>query len=84
MLKSQAIQLVEAEVGMNHHNKLHVPLQRVMKRLARFDYALYYMHQMSPEVQGTGFIPVMRRCNAIFISRKAAVENYRDHYRPLS
>jgi hypothetical protein len=68
MLEKQSIDFIEAEVGMNPTNTLHVPLHHVQSYLESKDYFLFGLYEQVHE-WGTNY-KILRRCNALFVSKK--------------
>jgi FkbM family methyltransferase len=71
LLAGQRIGLAEAEVGMNRANKRHVPLAAVQAFLEPLGYSLFHLHEQVLDLGFSGR-PILRRCNAVFISAALA------------
>jgi len=71
MLSQGAIDLAEAEVGMNRFNTKHVPLEDVRQFMDTLDYDLFYIYEQVLDVAFSGR-PILRRANVVFISPKLA------------
>lgn len=67
MLADQRIDIIEAEVGMNRRNMLHVPFEQVKAFLEPIGYSLFYLFEQFPDTKFSGF-GYLRRCNAVFAS----------------
>lgn len=66
MLRGQAVGLVQVEVGLNPTNRKHVPLERTKAFLEARGYMLFHLDELFFEFRG---VPMLRRCNAVFIAR---------------
>lgn len=66
MLRGQAIGLVQVEVGLNPTNRKHVPLERAKAFLEARGYVLFHLDELFFEFRG---VPMLRRCNAVFIAK---------------
>lgn len=71
MLSDQRIDLLQVEAGLNPHNEAHVPLSKFIGYLEPFGYRLFYLADQILERKR----PVLRRCNASFISEAAISKN---------
>jgi FkbM family methyltransferase len=76
MLSAERVGLVEAEVAMNRANRRHVPLASVQRLLEPLGYSLFHLHEQVLDLGFSGR-PVLRRCNAVFVSRALAEANRR-------
>lgn len=65
MLKEHRIDLVQVEAGMNPDNNRHVPFEELKRYLESRGYLLFKIYNPTFESR----VPVLRRCNAVFISR---------------
>jgi FkbM family methyltransferase len=74
MLRSTNIDLVEAEVGMNPENRLHVPFTAVKSYLERRGYRLFQIYEQALDTPFSGR-PVIRRSNVVFASSKLIEAN---------
>ena len=70
MLSRAAIDFVEVEAGMNPLNSLHVPLEEMKTFLEARDYLLFGLYEQRHDF--TTGLPILRRANAVFISRAVA------------
>lgn len=75
LLERGAIELVEVEAGMNPENELHVPLEHLKSFLEGFGYLLFGIYEQRHDWP-TGR-PILRRCNAVFISRELSRRQHR-------
>ena len=66
LLSSNAISFIEVEVSMNPNNTFHVSLEEVKKYLEENNYFLFGLYEQVLEWKIKA--PVLRRCNALFIS----------------
>ena len=73
LLSRNAISFIEAEVSMNPNNTFHVSLEEVKKYLEQNNYFLFGLYEQVLEWKIKA--PVLRRCNALFISG-ALVKEY--------
>lgn len=69
MLRGNAIDLMELEVGLNSINKLHVPLDSAVSAMRFFGYEIFSFGDIAYERQGR---PVLRRANVTFVSGRLA------------
>lgn len=76
MLKEQRVDLVEVEAGMNPGNKMHVPFEDFTRFLAAHSYFLFKIYNQKGERDR----PLLRRCNAVFVSQ-AQVDRNAESYR---
>lgn len=79
MLAACAIDLIEVEAGMHHGNAKHVPLERFKGYLEPMEYLPFRLYEQAMEFSGR---PVLRRCNVVFISERAADANIIPRRRP--
>ena len=70
MLRRGAIDLIEVEAGMNPDNELHVPFEQLKAFIEQHRYLLFGIYEQRHDWP-TGR-PILRRCNAVFISRDLA------------
>lgn len=68
MLSRQAVDFIQAEVGISSSNKRHVPLHCVSGLLEAFGYEVFRINN-----QCSGRRPVLEWADAVFISDKAAI-----------
>ena len=66
LLSRNAISFIEVEVSMNPNNTFHVSLEEVKKHLGQNNYFLFGLYEQVLEWKIKA--PVLRRCNALFIS----------------
>lgn len=66
LLLNNAISFIEAEVSMNPGNTFHVSFEEVKKYLEQYNYRLFGLYEQVHEWKIKS--PVLRRCNALFIS----------------
>ncbi|MES2837158.1 MAG: FkbM family methyltransferase [Bacteroidota bacterium] len=69
-LKNNLISFVEAEVGMNPTNKFHSSFEEVKKYLENNNYYLFGLYEQVNEWETE--TPILRRCNALFVSYELA------------
>lgn len=67
MLVAGRIDIVEAEVGMNCDNRLHVPFEAAKAYLEPMGYRLFDLHDPAMDTPFSGRV-VLRRVNAMFAS----------------
>ncbi len=70
LLAKDAISFIEAEVSMNPGNTFHVSFEEVKKYLEQYNYRLFGLYEQVHEWKVKS--PVLRRCNALFISGNLA------------
>jgi FkbM family methyltransferase len=73
LLVNKVIDLIEIEVGMNCQNKYHINMFDVKEYLESRNYYIFGIYEQVQE-----WIikkPILRRCNALFISQKIADRN---------
>lgn len=70
LLRANAINFVEAEVGLNPTNLTHVPFSQIKIFLESFEYRLFGIYEQIGENWRRE--PYLRRANAVFISTKFA------------
>ncbi len=68
MLREQAIDLIQVEVGMNPENHWHVPFWAMKDYLEEFGYRLFGIYGQYHEFPTNE--PHLRRCDPVFISRR--------------
>ncbi len=66
LLATNSISFIEAEVSMNPGNTFHVSFEEVKKYLEQQNYMLFGLYEQVQEWNVKA--PVLRRCNALFIS----------------
>jgi FkbM family methyltransferase len=76
MLVEQDIDFIEVEVSMNVSNTLHVPFGETKLALEKTGYHLFHIYGQAMEFLFGG-LPIMRRCNAVFVSHSFAEANRR-------
>lgn len=72
-LAAQRIDLVEVEAGMNPTNDHHVPLEQLKQLLEAVGYLLLGIYEQRHEWPTKR--PVLRRCNAVFVSPTVVSDN---------
>jgi FkbM family methyltransferase len=73
LLANGMVDIIEVEAGMNPANKLHVPLEDLKAYLEQRSYFMFALYEQWSEWKSGS--PVLRRCNAVFISRQVAEAN---------
>ncbi len=73
LLASGRVGLVDVEVGMNALNEFHVPLVEVVELMARTEHYLFGLYDQLQEYEPPR--PILRRCNALFVSKQVAEAN---------
>lgn len=68
MLKTQAIDLIQVEAGLNPLSQRHVPLQAFRDYLEPLGYGIFRIYDQAGN-------PLVSRCNVVFASRTAAQLN---------
>jgi len=66
LLKERTIDFIEAEVGMNKNNEIHVPVEEIKQYMESYDYYIFGIYEQNHEWT-TGKL-VLRRVNMIFVS----------------
>ncbi|MDP3350561.1 MAG: FkbM family methyltransferase [Hydrogenophaga sp.] len=74
MLKSQSVDLIQCEAGMNLFNERHVPFTDVANFLQNFGYSLFGIYEQQLEWSGP---QRLRFANPVFISEKMAVSRFK-------
>lgn len=75
-LRSQRIDLVQVEAGMNRDNHTHVPFEDFKRHLEEYGYSLFRMYeQVSERALGMSHL---RRTNLVFCSERTIAANYRE------
>jgi hypothetical protein len=72
MLKSQKIDFVQVEAGMNPDNNHHVPFECLKSFLEKYNYYLFGIYDQVNEWPSEE--PHLRRTNSVFVSRKIIKE----------
>ncbi len=81
LLNSTSILCIQTEVGMNPMNNFHVDFQSVRDFLASYGYLLFGFYDQAQEWKPTR--PILRRCDAVFISDKLTTVEQLKSYRDL-
>ena len=68
MLMRQSIDFVQVEAGMNPENRRHAAFSVAKSRLESCGYRLFHIYGQSGEKQ----LPILRRCDAVFVSLELA------------
>ena len=66
MFERCAVGIVQVEAGINPENRKHVPFQELNDFFMKYGYSLFGIYDQAME--WTTGRPVLRRCNAVFIS----------------
>lgn len=66
LLKKSSIAFIEAEVGMNPKNNLHVDFLVIREYLKSYNYFVFGIYEQTHERKAG--LPVLRRANVLFIS----------------
>lgn len=75
MLKDQRVDLLEVEAGMHPGNTMHVPFEDFTRFLGAYNYFLFSICDQKREHDR----PLLRRCNAIFVSQAQAERNAKSY-----
>ncbi|SHN31777.1 methyltransferase, FkbM family [Cyclobacterium lianum] len=70
LLSSHRIQIIQVEVSMNSTNHLHASIDKIRFFLERYNYFLFGIYEQVNEFYVGS--PILRRSNAVFISKKCA------------
>jgi FkbM family methyltransferase len=69
LLSERRVKLVQAEAGLNPHNRKHVPLRGIQEFLEAAGFVLFGLYDQTPEWTGEARL---RFCNAVFILSELA------------
>jgi FkbM family methyltransferase len=69
LLSDHRVRMIQAEVGMNPHNRKHVPLRGIQEFLEAAGFVLFGLYDQTPEWTGEARL---RFCNAVFLLSETA------------
>ena len=72
LLENASIGFIELELGLSPENTYHVPLESARAFLEQYGYRIFGIYQQTHEWMEQ--IPVIRRVNAVFVSKKIAAK----------
>ena len=68
MLDRQAVDFIQVEAGMHPENRRHVPFRTLQDHLDRQAYRAFRVYEQRSEKR----LPILRRCNIVFVSLRLA------------